>query len=360
MKVIKLSRIELYEKVWTTPLPILAKEFKISDNGLRKKCIKNNIPLPGVGHWSKVEHGKSVKQAPLPNPRLETDIIFSIQDDNGNYYDPSIDERIRVKHEIASHFKEYLREELKTQNFHPLVELTRTHLKVKKSNYDNSFSTDTNFALDIKCSKSLIPKALNVFNSFILLAEARGHSVKISSRSTVIDIYGIDVKIDIKEKQQKIIDEKYSSASYSSHKLIPTGILSFRRTDYSSRIWTNEKKPIQEQFPSIFANLESYAIHLKNCWARNEVARKEKEQEENRQKEIQKIKDNELSKFNLLLDEAQRWQRAKLLREYIEHSKSKIQNQEWAKWALNKANWLDPLIEKEDKILGKYQVGQNE
>ncbi|NVJ64653.1 MAG: hypothetical protein HWD84_10560 [Flavobacteriaceae bacterium] len=359
MKEIKLSRIELYERVWKTPLTSLAKEFKISDNGLRKKCIKHNIPLPGVGHWSKVEHGKRVNKTPLPNPKQEIDITFSIQDDNGNYYDPSIDERIRVKHEIATQFTKYLKEEQVGRKFHPLVELTKNHLKNKKSNYDSLYSTDTNYALDIHCSKLLIPSALKIFNSFILLAEARGHSVKISSHCTIIDITGVSIKIDIKEKHRRVIDNRYSS-SYDSYKLVPTGILNFRRTDHSSRYWDNSKKSIQEQFPSIFANLESYAIYLKDCWARNEIARKEREQEETRLKEIQKRKDNELSEFNSLLNNAQRWQQAKLLREYIEQTKSNVQNEDWVQWALDKADWLDPIIEKEDEILGNYRVEQTQ
>lgn len=61
----------------------------------------------------------------------------------------------------------------------------------------------------------------------------------------------------------------------------------------------------------MFTILKSYTNDLKTNWARNEVARKEREQEENLKKGIRKIKDNELSNFNLLLDEVQRWELAK-------------------------------------------------
>ncbi len=50
-KQIKISRIDLYERVWTTPLRTLAKEFGLSDVGLAKLCRRHGIPLPGRGYW---------------------------------------------------------------------------------------------------------------------------------------------------------------------------------------------------------------------------------------------------------------------------------------------------------------------
>lgn len=43
------SRADLFERVWSTPMRKLAVEFGISDVGLAKICRKNGIPLPGIG-----------------------------------------------------------------------------------------------------------------------------------------------------------------------------------------------------------------------------------------------------------------------------------------------------------------------
>ena len=61
-----LTRAELYEKVWSTPLRTIAKEYGLSDVGLKKLCSRNDIPTPGLGYWAKVEFGKRVRQVPLP------------------------------------------------------------------------------------------------------------------------------------------------------------------------------------------------------------------------------------------------------------------------------------------------------
>jgi len=63
---VTLDREELYRRVWATPVTKLAKELDISDVGLAKACRKASIPLPPVGYWAKVAHGKSVPRPALP------------------------------------------------------------------------------------------------------------------------------------------------------------------------------------------------------------------------------------------------------------------------------------------------------
>ena len=62
----KISREDLYRRVWETPLTKLAKEFDISAVGLAKACRKHDIPTPPVGHWVKVAHGKPFTKPALP------------------------------------------------------------------------------------------------------------------------------------------------------------------------------------------------------------------------------------------------------------------------------------------------------
>lgn len=61
-----LTRKELYQRVWETPLARLCKEFGISDSGLAKICRRHGIPLPGVGYWAKRNVGKAPRTPPLP------------------------------------------------------------------------------------------------------------------------------------------------------------------------------------------------------------------------------------------------------------------------------------------------------
>ena len=71
------TREELYELVWSRPMIELAKEFGLSDNGLRKKCKKLNIPLPPQGYWLRGQHDKLEHRPPLPPFQGKATIEFA-------------------------------------------------------------------------------------------------------------------------------------------------------------------------------------------------------------------------------------------------------------------------------------------
>ena len=56
----RVTREELYEMVWGTPMSRLAIEFGISGNGLAKICDRLNVPYPPRGYWAKKDAGKPV------------------------------------------------------------------------------------------------------------------------------------------------------------------------------------------------------------------------------------------------------------------------------------------------------------
>jgi hypothetical protein len=63
---VTLTREELYEKVWTTPIHKLSQEFGISDVGLAKLCRRHKIPVPGRGYWARLAAGQKQRRTPLP------------------------------------------------------------------------------------------------------------------------------------------------------------------------------------------------------------------------------------------------------------------------------------------------------
>ena len=53
---ISLTRQELHDKVWMTPMQKLAMQFGLSDVGLAKLCRRHEIPLRGRGYWARVQN----------------------------------------------------------------------------------------------------------------------------------------------------------------------------------------------------------------------------------------------------------------------------------------------------------------
>lgn len=78
-----LSRQELYDLVWSTPMQKLAESFGLSDVGLAKICDRHRVPTPPRGYWAKKEAGKPVKQTifvQVDDPLLDRVTIESTQD----------------------------------------------------------------------------------------------------------------------------------------------------------------------------------------------------------------------------------------------------------------------------------------
>ena len=63
------NRAELYEKVWSEPMRILAQQYGVSDVYLARVCRMLRTPLPGLGYWAKKNAGRPTKKRP-PLPPL--------------------------------------------------------------------------------------------------------------------------------------------------------------------------------------------------------------------------------------------------------------------------------------------------
>ena len=63
---VTLTREQLYERVWTTPMQKLAVDFGFSDAGLAKLCRRHQVPVPPRGYWARLQAGQRVERTPLP------------------------------------------------------------------------------------------------------------------------------------------------------------------------------------------------------------------------------------------------------------------------------------------------------
>lgn len=67
--VAKLSRQELYDKIWEISVAGVSKEYGIPYAQLMKQVKAANIPVPPSGYWTKLSFGKPVEKTPLNDPR---------------------------------------------------------------------------------------------------------------------------------------------------------------------------------------------------------------------------------------------------------------------------------------------------
>jgi hypothetical protein len=76
------TRQQLHGPVWSGPMKDVSRKFGLSDNGLRKHCVKAFVPLPPQGYWNKLHAGQRPKVIPLPPrpPGVSDTITFGTWD----------------------------------------------------------------------------------------------------------------------------------------------------------------------------------------------------------------------------------------------------------------------------------------
>jgi hypothetical protein len=165
--------------------------------------------------------------------------------------------------------------------------------------------------------------------------------------------------IRLSEKNRRVKIE--TNNSWDSFDLEPTGNLSLKLDDlYPKKEWSDTKtKPLENKLVDILVWIETKAKEDKARKIENAIWREKQEKLRKIEEDLQKVKDEELSNFKALLTMATRWHKAEYLRKFIKELESndlKLQSnnqpiENTIEWAKEKADWYDPLIEKEVKLL---------
>ena len=362
----KLTREELYELVWTTPLTTLAKNYNISDNGLRKICIKLAIPLPKSGYWSKIKFNKPVKKIPLPkNQEVNQEIKLEIRDENVFIEEHFQTAFNRLKKEIETNYKIPNKTLEKLIKPHPLIKAAKEDLKNYKHPNGWMFKENIRYTspniLNIEVSKESVFKALCFMDAFIKLIEKRKHSIQINGYHSEVIIFEERITIKCREilKRMKIKKEHFGYIS-ERNELVPSGMIAFEMgRSYWKREWREtSKQPLETKLPNIIASLELNAKRLKEERIESEKWHIEYEKNQKIEEEQKRLFEKEINDFKTLKINAKRWKDSTDLFNYINAIETNAINTNtlteelkiYIKWAKDKADWYNPIIQKEDDI----------
>jgi hypothetical protein len=357
MESINLTREELYNLVWTESMPALSKKYDISDVGLRKMCCRNDIPIPGAGHWMKIKFGKKSPRQKLPATtaskekiRLEIRTEKSEDEKAANQIidDPTL--HIKIPEKLTNPDKLIIeaREKLNHRD-----QWTRPG-ELRYSNRDT---------LDIRVTDQFISRALRFMDTLIKTLRSRGHEVMIDEASwrpsTYVEFEEEKVKIFLRERTKRVYK---NDNGWNRSDMIPSGVLFFRVEGVSSREFIEGNRTLEDMFPDIVAKIE---LEGKKLIAREIEWAKERAihaAEEKIRKDLEARKQAEVQNLVKLLGRFNRWQQTRQLREYLDELEKKtiLENnhteefRSWLKRAREKADWLDPLIEQKDEWLDDF------
>ena len=360
---IKISRKELYDLVWSKPMSTLAKEYLISDNGLRKICKKFNIPLPQLGHWQKLQYNKKVNVIPLPKDfKGEDSITLSERIEGENKGNEGISQFHKLLKEISSDSSLSFKVPDKLSNPDKLISEAKENFasksKEKHAIYRGVMTTSQGI-ISITVAPKNTSRALRIMDKIIKLLKQRGHNIIVKYNTTHVVIRDEEIKIRLREKLKRITipHDKYS---WSTTDYIPTGILSFKIDEYPEKEFNdNNKLTLEEQIPKILTKLELVSDKIKRDNEEREIRHQEYLKKREIEEAIKKRHKNEIENFKKLLEDSERWKKATDLRNFIKELESNAIKENklseelsnWIKWSIDKADWFDPLVNKTDDLL---------
>jgi hypothetical protein len=343
-----LTRQELYDLVWATPMIDLAKQFKFSDNGLRKVCKKYSIPVPKMGYWQKVRYGKPPTKTPLPPSESNEVVAINILPRSKENLDPVliVKETIVVPETI--------------EKFHPLVQQTRMLLKKGHERNGRLRAPGNESALDICVSSAQLPRAYRILDTILKVLEQHGVKVGIErvneySTYTYVELDGEKVKFELDELTRMVKTEP-NKYGYTNADYVPNGKLVLRINDYlggcQSKWSDGENRKLEDKLASFVNGLSLAAAYIKK--SKRERAEEHQRWEDARKEEERKrlAAEEEKERGQALERQAANWQKSRLILELVQAAIAKrgkydpdSKFAEWVTWATAYANNLDPLRE---------------
>ncbi len=337
----RLTRQELYSLVWSMPMTQLAKQFKLSDNGIRKICKKYEVPMPKGGYWQKIQYGKTVKKPALPSYKGEDAITIT----------PS-----REKPEPSATFTEVVAVPEHVTKFHPLVAQTRKQFDAVRK---GSGGVDID-GLDIRVSQQQLSRTYRIMDTLIKAIEERGAEVAIDGkdqwkRPTYALIDGEKIRFGLREASRiEKIKSDPDRPWGSTQEFVPNGALEFNISDYLWGLRTKwrdrEKGPLDENLTPFINGLWIAAAELKKRrLERESEKRQEGEARQEQERKFQALEEDK-RKIEILERQVSSWKKSREIRSLIRAAIKKrgpyapdSDFSKWVTWATSYADKLDVL-----------------
>lgn len=368
---VEFERVKLYEEVWTTPISRLAPLYGLSDVGLRKICNKLRVPVPPVGHWARVAHGKPVSRTPLPPTSDATTYVHVRASSPEN----SIrDAMVAAEARSTSHPESNLsiRFQDDPQLYHPLIRRVRSALKRPDYGSRSLWWTPPGETFRVFTSQECLQRSLRILNAFwnaVLALGAEEYVPAKSNQHRGFKAFGEVMNFALTETTRRVerpltpeearrlksnpnsyVPDRYSSAATGKLSLVV-----YSANWYERRRFTDGRKPLEDQLPAVLAFIQGYAAEIR---VDRELAAEQRKRDEEARRVLERrreIADKELQRLREFEQEAEQYERAERLRTYAtalerlraatsDEASSAAGDQEDVEWIRAAADWLDPLV----------------
>ena len=386
------ERTALYNEVWTDPVTTVAKRYDLSDNGLRKHCKRLGIPLPYPGYWARVKSGQDLDRTPLPkvvgelkhcvreyvikykpkfedfsDDKLKNNEELSLVTDETKAFIQAACSKIQVPGQLRNPHKLIIDHERESMYRKFPEKRERDKSKTSYSVHINGRYTSLNAMLPIHVSPENIKRAYRILNAIIsVLGDMEAYvsvgydfdSNKDNGSFHVMDIsFGFELTEEVRKKHK---DNEHTAKFVFS--LFPKSSFN-RKTGDRIEYKDQADLPLETQLGKMIYDMFVIANQFRCLDILDERKYKKQQEERKRQERLEQMRKGELAEIRQLEQVASDWAKAEMIRRFADAMERKIidvsdetENKKfnhWLKWARDKADWIDPLTEKEDELLGR-------
>jgi hypothetical protein len=404
----KFTREQLYREIWETSARQVAVKYKLNYSKLLKQCKAFDIPLPGGKYLYNKRQGLDTSSYITPLSGLkETEVEVDKQktrvsqkksmvlsENKKDEFEEDLGNKILFDKATVLSSLEFLDEDKKNSiievfSSFEFRENKRLHKKVvaykgriatwnqrvkaaQSDYYDPKYQrndlTQPQFIKEV--SQEQLPRLYRLLDTLCLVFEKIGEKITDDFKIQIVnDLVSFEIiestdkvkhELTKKEAQElvKYNDERKTSSyafkpNIRKYDHIPNGLLRIKLSN-GKYIKDTKSKQLEDMISEIvILTYQCYSEVRTNreAWEEKERVRQEEKQAARKlQEQINQEKEKTREFLNIISD----YKLAKEIREFVDQVK---ENDEVAKesiaWMLAKADWIDPNISKEDKILGK-------
>lgn len=360
---IRITRRELYEKVWQTPMAKLAAEFCRSDVGLAKVCKLHQIPVPGRGYWARLSAGQNPKRKLLPNLATER-IEIVLRKTQKPEAAPAMPDRPVPVIEVS---------DTRSITHRHVMRIDKSVLRGKKDSRGLPLSRQRRI-LPVNVSLNSLARALRILDALFVAFEDAGHRIQWDApyTSPIIVIVlnekiGFSMSEIIERTQHKITTEETARQKQDTwwtpqrwdHAL--TGRLRFAlqsiEASHIQHVWADGKRQkLEGCVGEMLVGFEDTASAVKKY--RDDCAEAERQRivEQKREDERRRRQAEYDRKMEAVAKFAAQWREANELREFAGALKENLGSPTISMeqklgvvrildWIERHANYIDPLTD---------------
>ena len=360
---VTLTRKELYEQVWETPMIKLAKQYCMSDQALRKICKKNDIPIPSVKYRSRKFSGHKVSKTPLlGDPGITISILVR-------------DEAQEIQQKIAKTNPDVMVFNVPAE-LHSFHGVTR---QIKQKMKDKHAYTEGAFRFKQMClSKENWDRGIRIFDTLIKCLEKNFGRVEIDNNGAFIKLKRSCLHVYINEKIEKIditppptpeqkkkmeADPYWAKWYYlHTYEYKPTNMMTLMITGGGSyeiaarrNFKDNTKQVLEDQIKDILIAIIRLADIEETELIKREYERLKREREDRVRKQKQQKIQECYKELEDLENDVKQWRRAEQIREFVKAKvryvlanpdkiNSYTELRQWVKRSYAYADALDPVL----------------